>query len=188
LSAKEADGKLQIKMKRVQYFLIALVAVAAMGFGFSSCVTTNKAFQSLPVITKNVTLDPIKADIVVNEKVKLAGESTSKYFLFFRVGGDNNFADGIEYSADAKFSLGSFFRAATLSKVRSSAAYNALQKGNFDVLVHPTYEMKVQNYLWIYRKYTVKVSGYGAKFTNFRTEPQKVVITSSGKEYVFPDN
>ncbi len=33
----------------------------------SSCVTTNRGFQSSPVVSRNVQLDPIKADIKVDE-------------------------------------------------------------------------------------------------------------------------
>ena len=65
----------------------------------TSCLTTNRGFQSSPVISRNVELDPIKADIKVDEKTKLKGESSSAYFLIFRVNGDNTFADGINLFA-----------------------------------------------------------------------------------------
>lgn len=55
------------------------------------------------------------------------------------------------------------------------------------MLVHPNYTTTVENYL-IVKKYTVSVEGYGAKYSNFRTEKQKVVITNTGKEYIFPDD
>ena len=54
----------------------------------TSCVTTNRGYNSSPVISRNVQLDPIKADIVVSERAKLSGEGSATYFLFFRVGGD----------------------------------------------------------------------------------------------------
>lgn len=160
---------------------------------FGSCITTNKSFQSSPVVSRKVELDPIKADIKVDESKKLHGQSSIAYFLIFKIGKNNSFADGIEYSVDAShgFNPIASMRANVMNPIRSSAAYNALQQadaGDYDVLVHPTYETTRENYLFIYRKYTVKVSGYGAKYSNFRTEKQKVVITSSGKEYVFPDD
>jgi len=165
-------------LKKACFLLFATVLL------FSSCLSTRKGYQSLPVISRNVTLDPIKADITVDESKKLYGQSTISYFLFFRVSGDNYFTDGIHFSTDV--SSGRPIKAGKLNKVRNIAAYDALQTGDYDILVHPTYEIKKVNYV-LYKKYTVKVSGYGAKYSNFRTEPQKVIITSSGKEYVFPD-
>ena len=155
---------------------------------FSSCVSTNRSLQSSPVTAKNVDLDPIKADIKVDETKKLKGLSTSTYFLFFRVNGDSEFADGINYSTDVSsaFSPLAIFRHGRLQKVRGAAAYKALSTGDYDVLVHPTYIMTIQNYI-IYKKYSVVVEGYGAKYSNFRTEKQKIVIASNGKEYIFPD-
>ncbi len=160
---------------------------------FSSCVSTNKGFQSSPVVSRNVELDPIKADIKVNETTKLTGQSKSAYFLFFRVSGDNTSADGINYSTDAS---GSFIsqinplralRLTKLNKVRSAAAYKALSSGDYDLLVHPNYVMTTKNYLWLVKVYECSVSGYGAKYQNFRTEKQKTVILDGGKEYIFPE-
>ena len=149
---------------------------------FNSCISTNRAFQSSPVISRNVTLDPIKADITVDESRKLSGESMAKYFLFFRVEGGKHYADGIDYSTGINFKVG------RLNRVRSAAAFNALQNGDYDVLVHPTYETRKENYLGIVKVFHVKVAGYGAKYSNFRTERQKIIITANEKEYVFPDH
>ena len=158
----------------------------------TSCMTTNKGFQSSPVISRNIDLDPIKADIKVDEKSRIKGESSSSYFLFFRVSGDNTFADGINYSTDAS---ASFFKrlnplrilqAGRLNKVRGAAAYKALSTGDYDVLVHPNYTTTVKNYL-IFKKYTVKVEGYGAKYSNFRTEKQRIFILQDGKEMILQD-
>ncbi len=165
-----------------------LLFFVAIVFLLSSCVSTNRGLQSSPVIAKNVDLDPIKADIKVDETKKLKGESTSSYFLFFRVSGDKEFADGINYSTDASsgFNPLAIFRHGRLQKVRGAAAYKALSSGDYDVLVHPTYITTVKDYI-ISKEYSVVVEGYGAKYSNFRTEKQKVVITGNGKEYVFPD-
>lgn len=158
----------------------------------TSCVSTNKGFQSSPVISRNVQLDPIKADIKVDEKTKVIGESSSAYFLFFRVSGDNTFADGINYSTDASASklsqLNPFKLAQSgrLNKVRGAAAYKALSSGDYDVLVHPNYTTTVEDY-FIFKKYVVKVEGYGAKYVNFRTEKQKIVIIEEGKELILQD-
>lgn len=158
----------------------------------SSCVTTNRGFQSSPVVSRNVQLDPIKADIKVDENKKLKGESSSAYFLIFRVSGDKTFADGINYSTDASASVVQqlnplkLAQAGRLNKVRGAAAYKALSTGDYDVLVHPNYTTTVENYL-IFKKYKVSVEGYGAKYENFRTEKQKIVILEDGKELILQD-
>ena len=162
-------------------------------FSVSSCVTTNKGFQSSPVIARNVELDPIKADIKVDTLKKLESKSSSVYFLFFRISGDNTSADGINYSADANASpllkMNPFYvyKTLKLNKVRSSAAFNALSKGDYDLIVHPNYTLTTKNYLGIVKIYQASVTGYGAKYRNFRTEKQKIIITSDGKEYIFPE-
>ena len=175
-------------MKNLSFTFIILST-----FLLGSCITTNKGFQSSQVISRNVELDPIKADIRVDTIKKLEGKSSSVYFLFFRVSGDNTMADGINYSADAnvspiiKLNPLYVYKTMKLNKVRSSAAYNALSKGDYDLLVHPNYTLTTQKYLGIIKIYQATVTGYGAKYRNFRTEKQKIVITSDGKEYVFPE-
>jgi hypothetical protein len=176
-------------MKNIMTILgVLLVSSIVM----TSCVSTNRGFQSSPVISRNVQLDPIKADIKVDEKSKIKGESSSSYFLIFRVSGDNTFADGINYSTDASASLFSqlnplkIAQAGRLNKVRGAAAFKALSSGEYDVLVHPNYTTTVENYL-IFKRYVVKVEGYGAKYANFRTEKQKVVILEDGKEVILQD-
>lgn len=157
----------------------------------TSCVSTKRGFQSSPVISRNVNLDPIKADINVDDSKKLKGDSRSSYFLIFRVSGDNTFADGITYSTDASAGLlGNLnpIKALRLNKVRGAAAAKALENTDADVLVHPTYKTKTTNFLYLFTKYEVTVEGYGAKYSNFRTEKQKITILQDGKEIILQDN
>ena len=181
-------------MKKIVTTLVMICSVAIF---FNSCVSTNKGFQSSPVISRNVQLDPIKADVKVNETTKLSGQSTSTYFLFFRISGDNTSADGINYSTDAggsslsvlsQFNPIKLLKTAKLNKVRSAAAYKALSSGDYDFLVHPNYTMTTKNYLGLVKIYECTVSGYGAKYQNFRTEKQKIVILQDGKEIIVQDN
>lgn len=148
----------------------------------TGCSSTSTGVASSNVIDRNVELDPIRADIVVDEDSRLTGSSQSVYFLFFRLKGDNKYADGITYSSNAfsKEGLFSFlnpFRLFELiatgdaeGKVKSAAAYNAMEGQGIDVLVHPTYSVTKKNYL-IVSIYEAEVQGYGATYTNFRTEP-----------------
>jgi len=172
--------------------ILSLSIVILSMFFFTSCVTTSRGFQSSPVISRNVDLDPIKADIKVDETKKLKGESTSSYFLFFRVKGDKTFADGINYSTDASAGIAQklnplrWIQSLRLNKVRGAAAYKALSAGNYDVLVHPTYQVTMKNYV-LFKKYTVKVERYGGNYQNFRTEKQKIVVLQDGKEFIVQD-
>ena len=147
----------------------------------SSCASYSSGYQSSTVQSRNVQLDPIVADITVDESEKLKGESESAYLLFFRLRGDNKYADGINYSSNAltKEGLFSFLNPFRLferiatgdaeGKVKSAAAYDALKNSDADVLVHPTYNVYKKNYL-IYFVYGAEVQGYAGKYTNFRTE------------------
>lgn len=170
----------------------SIVIVAAAALMLSSCVNTQKGFQSSPVISRNVQLDPIRADIEVNEDKKLKGESSASYLFGIRISGDRTFMDGITYSSDAsktgfaRYNPLYLLNQGRLAKVRAAAAYKALDGKAYDFLVHPNYSVRTENYL-VFRKYRVTVDGYGAKYKNFRTERQKVVITNRSQEYVFPD-
>jgi hypothetical protein len=157
---------MKIILRRVSMLLTA-------GLMATSCAVTHGGYQSAPVLLRPVDLDPIKADILVNESQKLVGESRSVYFLFFRVSGDNTFADGMYYSTD-EFREESK-RQTRLRTVRSAAAFKALQTGDYDFMIHPNYVMTRKSYPLI-KVYRVKVTGYGAKYENFRTEPAPIPI------------
>jgi hypothetical protein len=178
--------------KKMKHFKTIVASILVISVVMTSCVSTNKGYQSSPVLSRKVELDPIKADITVDEKAKIVGESKSSYFLFFRVSGDRTYADGVNYSSDESASVLSqlnpfnIAQAGRLRKVRGAAAYKALAKGNYDFLVHPNYTMTTKNYL-IFKQYVVKVDGYGAKYSNFRTERQKIVTLENGKEIILQD-
>ncbi len=180
-------------MKKI---ITKFVLVFAVAIFFASCSTVNKGMQSSPVISRNVQLDPLKADITVNDTKKLKGESNSSYFLFFRLNGDNKYSENIKYSAETDvtsklfgflnpFAL--FKRIATgdaVGKVKAAAAYKALENSDADVLVHPTYTITEKNY-FIYYVFKAEVTGYSGKYNNFRTEKEKVIILEGGKEHNF---
>jgi hypothetical protein len=161
-----------------EFTVLSLAVLCTM----ASCVSTNKGFQSSPVVSREVQLDPIKADIKVNEATKLKGESFSTYVLSFKVNGDKTFAEGIAYSAEGKEKR----RMSRADEVRAAAAYKALSQGDYDFLVHPNYVMTKKNYLGIVKVFECSVTGYGANYTNFRTEKRKVVIID-GKEFEFSE-
>ena len=160
--------------------LLKVTVLAASVLAMTSCgVTQNTATHSSPVRSRAVNLDPIKADININEEEKLSGSSSSTYVIGFRVSGDQNYADGVNFSTMA-FHLG------RVRQVKSAAAYNAMLDKGYDVLVHPTYNIKVERGLFV-QKYTATVEGYGGKYENFRTERQKIIYLDGGKELILQD-
>ena len=52
-------------------FILNFSMFTMLVVSMTSCVTTNKGFQSSPVVSRNVNLDPIKADIKVDEEKKI---------------------------------------------------------------------------------------------------------------------
>ena len=165
------------------------MACLIVAFGsFTGCVSTHQGLQSSPVVARNVSLDPIKADLQVDETTKLKGESSAVYFLFFRVSGENTFADGVNYNAEHPTSFWHPLRITSLrmNRARAAAAYKAMGNTDYDLLVSPRYTSTYEDYFFV-KKYKVKVEGYGAKYKNFRTEKQKIVVFDNGKEMILQD-
>ena len=145
----------------------------------TSCATLNKSYDSSAVSLGNVQTDPIKADLTVDQTTKLVGTSNVNYFLFFKVSGDNQFADGIRFPG---LSFGA------TGQAKSAAAFKALNstEADFDILVDPQYTVKVVRTLFT-TSIKVTVEGYGGTYSNFRTEREKIVILEGGKEIILQD-
>ena len=171
----------------MKYRIILAAMVAAFAFG--SCSVYTRTMQSSAVMSRNVQLDPIKADIEVNQEQKLVGEGCATYIFFIRV---SNLAvqkqlEGVNYS-DSYLPLPFLNRGRNTA--RSIAAYRALEGyPECAVLVNPKYEVieRKSPLGIIYKKYTVRVSGYGAVYKNFRTEKQVKIIGDQNKDYIVLD-
>ena len=184
-------------MKKSYYLFLCLL----IGLSMASCSSTQKAFQSAPVLSRSVTLDPIKADIAVDQSKKLKGTSKASYLTIFRISGDNKYADNIQFSAEAGNSgvatrIISLFNPFYLlkkiatgdatGKVKAAAAYKALDGSGADVLVHPMFSITEKNFL-IFYQFEAEVTGYGGTYKNFRTERQKIIMMQDGKEIIVQD-
>lgn len=158
---------------------VFLFGVFAMSMIMTSCVSLNKSYDSSAVKLTNVMLDPIKADLTVDETEKLVGTSSSSFFWIFKIIGDNSFADGVKFPG---MSFGA------VNKVKSSAAYNALNntEKEYDIIVDPQYTVKVTKTI-LTTNIEVTVEGYGGTYSNFRTEREKIVILDGGKEIILQD-
>jgi hypothetical protein len=169
--------------------LILLLFVIAL----TSCASTQTAFDSSPVNSKSVDLDPIKADINIDESSKIKGSSKSTYFLFFRLSGDKVYADvDLGQQKDFTTTIMSLLNPFNWiynggeQKTKSAAAYKALSKNNSDVIVDANYTTTITDY-FIFKTFKVDVEGYGAKYSNFRTEKQKLMLLQGGQEVLLQD-
>jgi len=169
--------------------LILLLFVIAL----TSCASTQTAFDSSPVNSKSVDLDPIKADINIDESSKIKGSSKSTYFLFFRLSGDKVYADvDLGQQKDFTTTIMSLLNPFNWiynggeQKTKSAAAYKALSKNNSDVIVDANYTTTITDY-FIFKTFKVDVEGYDAKYSNFRTEKQKLMLLQGGQEVLLQD-
>ena len=173
-------------MKNI-YKLLSIFIVAAL---FSSCISTNRLTDSSPVDGPgSVQHHQLEADITVDDSKKIKGNSKSTYFLMFRVEGDNEYADGVNYRA-MTLKGGSFFgkllsalnpfkilnklmTGDAAGKVQSAAAYDALSGSEADFIAHPTYSYTRKNY-FIVQQFEATVEGYPGYYSNFRSfDPAK---------------
>ena len=180
---------------KFKYLLLAMIATMA----FASCASVQKGAQSTTVMLRNVELDPIKADIEISQEEKLVGEASVRYILGFRIDGlkEQKMLEGIDYVGDFnnlhERSFWGGFKIFQRRKnfARSMAAYKAMEScPDCDVLVHPKYELTIKKSPLgiIYKKYNARVTAYGAKYKNFRTEKEVKILGSDNKEYIVIDS
>ena len=124
----------------------------------TSCNTTKMSALSTPAYAPSAEINAIRANVEIDMSKKLEGVSNSTYLFFFRLSGDNKFASGMSNSPVS--------RVGRVEKTKSSAAYNAIEGTDADIIVHPNYVLEIQNYLF-FKKIKASVSGYSGKFTKF---------------------
>ena len=129
-----------------------LLVLSLITISLSSCKSTIMSASSTPLSVKE-NIRPFDADISVDVSKKITGESKSLYFLFFKIKGDSQYAEGVDYSG------GSNSFTPKINKSKSAAAYKAVKNSNCDVIVHPNYEIDVENYIF-FKKINVKVTGF----------------------------
>ena len=172
-------------MKNI-YKLLSIFFVATL---FSSCVSTNKMSDSVGIERPGgyygqIIHQELEADITVDDSKKIKGSSSSTYFLMFRIEGDNEYADGVNYgdmtlsggsiigkiiSALNPFSIiNKLMTGDAAGKVRSAAAYDALSGSDADFIAHPTYSYTRKNWV-IIQKFEATVEGYAGFYSNIRS-------------------
>ncbi|MBR1949222.1 MAG: hypothetical protein IKA30_05470 [Alphaproteobacteria bacterium] len=145
-----------------------LLAGIAM-IGLTGCSSVHQGVASGALQTT------VSADHVANIKVgeKISGESSAKIlFGFIKIGGDNNFVDGMSYAGESS-GLGGGLPlpipsvSSGMDSVKSAAAYKALTNSGADVIVAPTYKTTVKNDYVVYKELEAKVEGYKGTITGF---------------------
>ena len=137
-------------MKKIIFLPIVMLCLV-----FTSCKSTLTGTLSTPIsVSENIR--PLDADISVDVTKKITGQSSSVYFLFWRIGGDSKFAEGVDYSAK------SGLISTKVSKAKSAAAYKAVTESKCDLIVHPNYEVDIEDWVF-FKKVNVKVNGFAGK-------------------------
>lgn len=132
----------------------ALIASSLLLAGaLTGCSSMN--VSSTPVPLAGTVDTDIKADIEVGEKI--TGSSSATQVLFFTVGGETEYADGVAYGdAGSSSPLAALD---SVAPVKAAAAYNAIKSSGADVIVAPRYTVRKKDYL-VYGTIDVTVEGY----------------------------
>ncbi|MCG8520155.1 hypothetical protein RYS15_17865 [Marinobacter xestospongiae] len=133
--------------------LIASSLVAATAL--SGCSSMNTSSHALP-LGGTVQTD-ISADIEVGEKI--TGQSSATKILFFTLGADTEFADGVTYSAGGASAPMIPFIGGPVESVKAAAAYNAIKSSGADVIVAPRYIVEKDDF-FVFGTINVTVEGY----------------------------
>ena len=170
-------------MKNLKIVLTIMVFAVLAG-----CQSTNKLYNSSAVDNPGkVKHDRLEADIRVDDTKKIKGTSNSTYFLMFRLEGDSEYADGINYSSGGSSGGGAgsllktffgFLNPLNLvnkiisgdakEKVISAAAHDALSGTGADFIANPTYSYTKKDFL-IIQKFEATIEGYPGFYSNFRS-------------------
>jgi len=140
--------------KLLPVFIVAIV--------LSSCgiVKNSGKYHEKNVANSDIYTDVFHADMEIDETEKITGSATATYFLFFRLSGDNHYAD-IQGSFEMPFSK--------TAGPKKAAQYKALNSAKADFIAKPSYTIKKTTYLLgLMTIVDANVSGYGGVYKNFK--------------------
>ena len=122
----------------------------------SSCASYSKSGPVAPIYAVVSPTKEIKADIEVDNTQTIEGKAHQWYFAGIRVTGGNNYFENLSEQPSV---LG-----LRTSKAQSCAMYDAVTKGDYDMIVSPQYTNVIHSFLFgLIKRYDVTVKGYGAK-------------------------
>lgn len=122
-----------------------------------SCSTLTKTANVAFGTNGDVVINPITANVDLENAVPVEGNSKSVYIGLLRLSGGRKYVD----IAGRPQVFGILDTPET--RVKSSALYDALTKADCDLLLSPLYTTSVKNHLFgIIKVYDTKVKGFGA--------------------------
>jgi len=122
----------------------------------SSCMSYSKSGVVANVSAPITPSKEIKADIDIDTNQIIEGKAQQLYFAGIRISGGNNYFENLSEQASV---LGR-----RTTKAQSCAMYDAVQEGEYDMIVYPQYTNTINSFLFgLIKLYNVKVKGYGAK-------------------------
>ncbi|MEY4292085.1 MAG: hypothetical protein ACK44S_07080 [Bacteroidota bacterium] len=129
-----------------------------------SCHSSKISTLSTPMYAPQATINPIRADIDIDMNKKLNGEANATYFLIFKISGNSrHYAEGVNFSGEKGIH-------SNLGRLKSAAAFKALNGTGADIIVHPNYEIQKHSYLF-FSTVNLKVVGYAGYFKKFYQVP-----------------
>jgi len=138
------------KMKKI----IMLTTILAITLMMSSCSTTNNQSVISAGVGVAVNTDPAKAEYSIGNKI--SGSASATYlFGMLPLSEPNSFADGVS-------GFGGFGGSA---KVKSAAAFNAMESANADMIINPQYVVTMNKTL-LTTTYKATVTGWAGNVTN----------------------
>ena len=138
-------------------FLVGTIFISSCGV-----VKNSGKYHEKNVSNKNIYTDNLHADMEINEDQKITGDASATYFLFFRISGDNHYADVSGAGLVSPFSK--------TAGPKSAAQYKALNSVKADFIAKPSYTIKKTTYLFgLMTKVDANISGYAGNYKNFKS-------------------
>jgi len=124
-------------MKRITILSIATISIIVL---ISSCRNRMISTLSTPMYSPAARINEIRAKVNVDINKKISGESSAAYFLFLKLNGDSNYASGVSYSSESTIDNQKYL------KLKSAAAYKAINESGADIIVHPNYVVSIDDF------------------------------------------
>ena len=131
----------------------------------TGCVSTHESAGAVPYHRAVTT--KLKADVDVGGKID--GKSSGIVILgLFTLMEDNEFADGVYY-INGKNNVGPINLETPADRIKSAAAFRAINDNDADLIVIPRYTVVEKNY-FLFKFVDVDVEGYKGNIVKFRSD------------------
>lgn len=138
-------------------------AISLLALSLTACSSVNYSTTSAP-LAPSLHSHHV-AELKFNTPVSASSQETVLFGLF-SVGGDNTYADGVNYFPSNSLNLSVLD---TTARVKAAAAYKALTKSKADVLYSPVYFVQEDNYI-LWKNVKASVKAYPANIVGFKEE------------------